>query len=234
MTRLQGNNNSRVYLILGTLIAAVLIGLTVWAVTRNQTASGATDTKVNTFNLAGEPFVGKEEAPVTLVVFEDFKCPNCKNFQDTVVPVLQEKYFGTGKAKMYNLAYPFLAQKAGLATDDSQLAAQAAKCAYDQTGNAGYENISTILFRAQGPEDQIWASRDKLVELAGSAEGVDPTKLGQCLDANTTKARVDADKKQGDDAGVNGTPSVYVNGVLVANFSADEIGKAIDAATTAK
>jgi protein-disulfide isomerase len=234
MTRLQGNASNRLPLILGTLIAAVLIGLTVWAVTRNQTASGAASTTVHNFNLAGQPFIGKEDAPISIVAFEDFKCPNCKNFMENVVPTIQQKYIDTGKAKMYILNWPFLAAKANLSPDDSVLAAQAAECAYDQTGNAGFENMSTIIFRAQGPEDQVWATKDKLVELAGSVEGVDPAKLGQCIDAGTTKARVDADKKQGDDAGVNGTPSVYVNGLFVPNFSADEIGKAIDAASTAK
>ena len=37
MTRLNGSSsNNRVFLILGTLVALLLIGITVWAVQRNQ------------------------------------------------------------------------------------------------------------------------------------------------------------------------------------------------------
>ncbi len=77
----------------------------------------------------------------------------------------------------------------------------------------------------------MWATKDKLVELSGSVDGLDPAKMRICLDTDATKARVEADKQQAVNAGVNGTPSVFVNGVLVPNFSAEEIGKAIDAAS---
>ncbi|AWN24124.1 disulfide bond formation protein DsbA [Deinococcus irradiatisoli] len=228
MTRLKGESNNRSFLILGTLVAVLLIGLTVWAVQRGQTTSSTGD--VQTFDLTNQPMLGQADAPVTLVAFEDFKCPNCKNFEENIFPTIQQKYLDTGKAKMYKINFPFLADQ--LPTNDSVLAAQAAECAYDQTGSQGYEGMSTILFRAQGDESQVWATKDKLVELSGSVDGLDPAKMRECLDSDATKTRVEADKQQAIKAGVNGTPSVFVNGKLVQNFSADEIGKAIDAANT--
>ena len=44
MTRLQGNNQNRTVLVIGTLIAAVLIALAVFAVRSNPEGSGSTAT----------------------------------------------------------------------------------------------------------------------------------------------------------------------------------------------
>ena len=225
MTRLQGNSNNRTFLIIGTLVAILLIAVTVWAVQRNQTSSAAAGTQ--TFDLTGQPFIGQASAPVTLVAFEDFKCPVCKQFEETVYPTIKQKYLDTGKAKLYKITYPFLADS--LPVNDSVLAGEAAECAYDQTGNAGYEGMSTILFRAQGDETTVWATKDKLVELSGSVDGLDPAKMRVCLDSDATKARVEADKQQALKAGVRGTPSLFVNGQLT-TASVDALSQAIDAA----
>ncbi len=135
MTRLKGDpSNNRSFLILGTLVAVLLIGLTIWAVQRGQTPSGAVGA-AKTFDLSNQPMLGQADAPVTLVAFEDFKCPNCKNFEENIFPAIQQKYIDTGKAKLYKINFPFLADR--LPTNDSLLAAQAAECAYDQTGSQG-------------------------------------------------------------------------------------------------
>lgn len=214
-------------LVVGTILAALLIGLGLWWMSRNQNKADTAGPNT-TFDFAGQPFLGKADAPVKMVVFEDFKCPNCKQFEDRIFPEIQKKYVDTGKVQVYKINYPFLASH--LPTDDSKLAAQAAECAYDQKGNDGYNGMSTILFRAQGSEAVVWATKDKLVELAGSVDGIDPDKFKTCLESDATKARVEADKKQGDAAGVQGTPSVFVNGQIIPEFTADNISKAIDAA----
>lgn len=225
MTRLQGENNNRTPLIMGTLLVALLIGLGLWFMSRNQTASGP----AKTFDFTGQPSIGKADAPVKMVVFEDFKCPNCKQFEETIFPAVKEKYVDTGKVQVYKINYPFLADH--LPTNDSLLAAQAVECVYDQKQSEGFNDYAAILFRAQGDERVVWATKDKLVELAGSVDGLDVDKFKTCMDTDATKARVEADKKQGDAAGVQGTPSVFVDGKVVEMFTAENIGKAIDAAS---
>ncbi|MFC4453248.1 DsbA family protein [Deinococcus sonorensis] len=209
---------NRTVLVIGTLIAAVLIALAVLALRPGGAPSGT-----KTFDLDGQPFLGQASAPVTLVVFEDYKCPNCKNFEDNTMPTLQSKYLDTGKIKLYRINFPFIGP-------DSTTAAEAAECAYDQKGNDGYNQLSTLIFRAQGEETEQWATKDRLVTLAGYVDGLDADKLRSCLDSEATKDRVAADTAQANKAGVTGTPSVFVNGVLVSNYSADSVSAAIDKA----
>ena len=236
MTRLSGNNQNRSVLLIGTVIAVVLIALALFAV-RGRPAGGAnTNTRAVNFNYATLPFAGQESAPVSVLVVEDFKCPVCKQFEETVAPELRTKYVDSGQAKMYALVWPFLAQVVGLPTDDSKIAAQAGKCVYDQRGNDGFGAYKSILFRAQGDESTVWATKDRLKELAQNVEGLDQTAFATCLDTDATAARVDADEKQATDANVTGTPTVFVNGKVVTGSNGQnswqlaDIGAAIDAA----
>lgn len=202
MTRLNAKSSNRNVLLIVTVVAVVLIAVVVFAV---RPGSSAARSGTETFNLAGQPFLGQDSAKVNVVVFEDFKCPNCKNFEEGSMPSIISKYVDTGKAKVYKLNFPFIGP-------DSTTAAEAAECAYLQKGNAGYTTFSTYLFRAQGDETTQWASASKMNDLAGSVEGLDLTKFKTCLDSAATKAQVDADTAQANKAGVAGTPSIFVNG----------------------
>ncbi|GHF48164.1 protein-disulfide isomerase [Deinococcus metalli] len=233
MTRLQGTNSNRTVLVIGTLVAVVLIALALFAV-RGKPAPGAGLSP--NFNLDGAPFAGQASAPVSVVVVEDFKCPICKNFEDTIAPELKTKYVDTGKVKLYSLVWPFLATTRGLATDDSKLAGQAARCVYDQTGNDGFNAYKAILFRAQGDESTVWATKTRLKDLAANVEGLDQSKFATCLDTDATAARVEADRQQVEKAGVNHTPTVFVNGKEVmgngqSSYQLADVSAAIDAAS---
>lgn len=215
-------------LIIGTLIAAALIALALFAV-RGGRGAPTTDGPTANFTYANLPYVGQENAPVSVVVVEDFKCPACKSFEETAAPELRSKYVDTGKVKMYSLIYPFLAER--LPEDDSKYAAQAARCVYNQGGNAGFQAYKEILFRAQGAESGIWASKARLKELAGSLD-IDQAQFATCLDTNATQAQAEADKQEAAAAGVTGTPTVFVDGqrVQVQSDYVKDISAAIDAA----
>ena len=226
MTRLSGNNQNRSVLIIGTLIAAALIALALFAVRGKQ---AATTGEAQTFTYANLPYAGQASAPVNVVVVEDFKCPACKGFEETAAGELRSKYVGTGKVKMYSLIYPFLAER--LPEDDSLYAAQAARCVYTQGKNDAFNTYKEILFRAQGPESEVWATKSRLKELAASLD-IDQTKFAACLDNDETKAQAEADKQEAVKVGVSGTPAIFVNGkrVNVQNDYVKDVSAAIDEA----
>lgn len=227
MTRLSGNNQNRTMLIVGTLIAAALIGLALFAA---RGPRAATTGEAQTFTYANLPYAGQANAPVNVVIVEDFKCPACKAFEDTAAAEIRNKYVGTGKIKMYTATYPFLAEVAKLTEDDSKYAAQAARCVYRQGKNDAFNTYKEILFRAQGPESEVWASKSRLKELASSLD-IDQAAFATCLDNDETAAEVDAIEKEVNAAGVTGTPTIFVNGkrVVLEKDYVSEISAAIDA-----
>lgn len=216
---------NRAVLLLTLAVAAALLAFMILR------PAQATRTEVD---VRGLPRLGLENAPVTVVVVEDFKCPVCKLFEEEVAPALKTRYVDTGKAKVYSLIFPFLGKKFNLNPDDSVLAAQAAKCMLDLGGNDGFQAFKTRLFRAQGDEATVWLTRERLTELAQSVEGIDQAQFQTCLTTNATLEQVTADEKQALSARVNGIPSVFVNGQAVdwrsMNELKDNLFQAIDTA----
>lgn len=217
MTRLNPKSSNRGVLVIATLVAVILIAVVAFAVRPGGSAS------TKSFDLSGQPLLGQDSAKVTMVVFEDFKCPNCKNFEDNTMPTLQSKYIDTGKVKLYKLNFPFIGP-------DSTTAAEAAECAYLQTGSKGYNQLATLLFRDQKDEQTVWATPTELEKLGGYVDGLDAAKFKTCVESNATKAQVDADTAQANKAGVNATPSVFVNGVLSKDYSPATVSAIIDKA----
>ncbi|AZI41655.1 DsbA family protein [Deinococcus psychrotolerans] len=212
-------------LVIGTLLAAVLIAAVVFFLRPSDQTSSA----VRTFDLTGQPLLGQADAPVTMVIVEDFKCPACRAFEASVLPQLISKYVDSGTLKVASLTWPFLAKARNLPVDDSLLAAEAAECVYDQQESAGYFAYSKLLFGSQEDETRVWATKDKLKQLASGLEKLDQTKFGQCLDSDATKARVLSDQKQILAAGVSSTPSIFVGGKLVTQNSLEAISTAVEA-----
>lgn len=207
-------------LVLATLAVLVIavLGFVLW-----QGRGGSSPAKsANAFDLSGQPTLGAANAPVTVVAFEDFKCPACQRYDQTVFPQIQSKYIDTGKIRYAFFNFPFIGP-------DSVTAAVAGECVVDQKP-ALFWPYSHVLYRAQKDERTQWATPAYLVELAGLVDGIDTTELRACIDAQRTLERVNADRQRGLDAGVRGTPSVYVNGQLVENASYAGISQAIDAA----
>jgi protein-disulfide isomerase len=96
----------------------------------------------------------------------------------------------------------------------SCLLAYASECAHQQ----GYwEAMGDALFAQGGDFD-----REQLVALA-SQLGVDTDRFTQCIDAPETKARIMADAQVGIDAGVDGTPTFFLNGHRVVGSRDSEL-----------
>jgi protein-disulfide isomerase len=67
--------------------------------------------------------------------------------------------------------------------------------------------------------DKMFGNQQKLAvaDLKATAKdiGLDSAKFDKCLDGGEKKAAVQGDQKAGSEAGVNGTPAFFVNGVFI-------------------
>ena len=143
------------------------------------------------------PARGPEAAKVTIVEFSDFQCPYCGR-EAPVVEKLMKEY--DGKVKLVFRQYPLdfhpFAEKA----------AEAGMCAADQN-------------KFWPLHDKMFGNQEKLAveDLKSYAKelGLDSVKFDKCLDSGEKKAAVAADQKAGSDAGVNGTPAFFINGIFI-------------------
>ena len=156
------------------------------------------DTKVYPVKPGDAPSKGPANAPLVLVVFSDFQCPFCKRVEPTLAEV-EKHYPGKVRVVWKNYPLPF--------HDNAEPAAEAAMAA-DAQGK--FWPMHDRLF------DNNTALDRESLESYAAAIGLDLPRFRADLDAGRWKARIEADKQEGSDLGVVGTPAVFINGRKIA------------------
>ena len=146
-------------------------------------------------SVAGEPFKGSEKAPVTIVKFEDFHCPFCKQVQPTFNELLS-RY--DGKIRLVHKDLPLESIH-----PQARPAAEAARCAYEQGKFWEYHDK----LYANSPK----ASADDLNSYAKELD-LNVHSFDRCLTSGKYKAVVQQDLKEGAQLGLTGTPTIFING----------------------
>lgn len=147
-------------------------------------------------DIEGRPYLGPEDAPVTIVEFTDYECPFCaRHFKETLPDLLRE-YEGSIRYVILNLPiaslHPF-AQQAG----------EAAECAHDQGRFWEYHDL---LFQNQGALDRL-----SLKTYAREIE-LDMEVFNTCLDSGAKTQLVLDDIQDALSYGVSATPTFFING----------------------
>src|SRR6478609_1997152 len=57
-----------------------------------QANNGAPSVDVKNIKTDGDPYIGDKNAPNTMVLFYDYQCPFCQQFEQAVSPKLIENY----------------------------------------------------------------------------------------------------------------------------------------------
>jgi protein-disulfide isomerase len=213
-------------IIAGAVVAVLVVVVAVTALVQSgRNATSDTSATPGNFSGTGSTSVvlGQASAPVTVTVFEDFQCPICQQFETSVGPTLTSlRDAGTVKVEYRSIA--FLDRMSS--TEYSTRALNAAACVRDSAPDA-FEKFHTALFENQPPENTAGLPDSKLIELAkaSGATNVDACITDQRFKDWTVKV-TDAASKDG----VNGTPTVRVNGEDLVNPSADQLKQAVEKA----
>ncbi|MDF1522895.1 MAG: thioredoxin domain-containing protein [Trueperaceae bacterium] len=170
-------------------------------------------------DVSGQPVLGQADAPVTVTVFEDFRCPGCQAFELNVMPGIRRDHVEAGEVRVVYMNLPVLGP-------ESEYVARIGECVYRQSNEAFWE-MKAPLYRAQGE----LANGRRAVELALTyAPGIDAGALDACLAEPSSLEDVRADAATAAALGLRSTPSVLVDGVLVSSPSEAVVRAAIDAA----
>jgi protein-disulfide isomerase len=172
--------------------------------------------------------IGNPNAKVQVEVYEDFQCPSCKLYTDDAEKQLfQSVYISSGQVYYVERLFPFI--DSGSITKESHQAANASMCALEQGRFWDYHDI---LFANQGAEN-VGAFSDKRLQAFAESLGLDMTSFDKCFSTNKYSADIEVDYQMGIAAGVNSTPSVFVNGTeITPGFrpTYDQLKSAIDTA----
>ena len=155
--------------------------------------------------------LGDPNAPVVIDIFEDFQCSSCKLFTENYEPLIIEYLVDTGKARLVFHNYPFLDGDGAGNGGNSDRAANATMCASEQ--NRFWDMQAIIFANLTGEYSGNFS--DKALKTMAEAIGLDTASFNDCFDSNKYKDQIQADFDLGQEMGVTGTPSAFVNGVKV-------------------
>ncbi|HXU45387.1 MAG TPA: thioredoxin domain-containing protein [Thermoanaerobaculia bacterium] len=157
------------------------------------------------------PAKGPKEAPVTIVEFSDFQCPFCGKLTPTIDQVTQT--YGD-KVRLVFRQFPLNFHQF------AQKAAEASLCANEQ---GKFWDLHDAMFKNQND-----LAVDKLKAKAAEL-GLKADQFNSCLDSGKYVAQITEDQKAGSEAGVSGTPALFVNGRFISGaVPYTEIAKVVD------
>jgi len=160
-----------------------------------------------------QPSRGNANAPVTVIMFTDFQCSACA----AVHPALQKVL------KSYADKIRFVVRDFPL-TQIHKNAFQAALAANAADAQGKFFEYVEILYQNQAKLDD-----ESLVQYA-SRLGLDVKRFEADLKSKRFAPLVERDLADGKTYGITGTPTIYVNGVKIRTFSAENIKRAIERA----
>src|SRR6266487_2675945 len=173
----------RMWVSIGAAVLLVIAGLAGWAVYSSQ--------RSDSFNTPAHATAGGDglvigSGPATVDVYLDFMCPHCTEFEDSAGGTLDQ--FST--------------------TQYSTRSSAASGCASDAGKLADYVKV---LYANQPPENSPGLTDDEIIRLAGTV-GVSGSGFSNCVHDGKYKSWVTHVTDKATERGVNGTPTVYVNG----------------------
>ncbi len=168
--------------------------------------------------------------PVTVVIYEDFQCPVCKQFEAANGTFLNDQV-KSGKITVQYRPFAFLDNSSS--TKYATRAMNAAMCTLDQGGVAAYKKMHDILYLNQPAEGGAGLPDSSLIGFAKQA-GV--TGLDSCVKSQRFAPWIAKAKAKGEAAKVTGTPTVVIKGKTVTGVGGGvpqvaDLQKAITAAS---
>ena len=184
-------------------VAIAVIAVSALSFDSTNTVMENTDTNLSVSPLSfsnlitsDTPLKGDPSAPITLIEFGDFQCPNCGRFARDTSPQIEASYVESGQVSMAFKHFTVIGP-------DSKTAAMASQCANDQ---GMFWEFHDELYNNQGPENSGWANKDNLKQVASNM-GLDKQSFDSCLDSNKYQSLVEDDLNLAKQIKFTGTPS---------------------------
>ncbi|MCF8508400.1 MAG: thioredoxin domain-containing protein [Hyphomonadaceae bacterium] len=158
-----------------------------------------------------DPYIGRKDAPITIVEFSDYDCGVCKAAVPWVMAQVDDR----------RSDIKVIVKESAVRGEDSRRAAIAAMAAHQQ---GKYRDMHVALMKA--PANAYTPAN---LEMIAQSVGLDIARWKKDMaDANLIK-RVDRSVEEFDMAGLQGTPSFLINGRFVGGFGQEELESLIEA-----
>jgi len=171
------------------------------------------------------PIYGDEDADLELHVYDDFACPACQDFVLNHKPTIISEYVDEGLVNIHHYDWPIPTHNRW-----SSEMANTARAVQDLEGEDEFFEFTRLLY-----ENQADISVDRMNQLLEELE-LDE-QADEILERGSNSVYqpvIDADRQNGDERGVEGTPTVFLDGddvesERIPSFDAETISGVLDA-----
>lgn len=154
------------------------------------------------YNIIPDKMSSHEKGKVRMMIFFDFFCPHCHQFDSVVVPLLQREY--GDKLKITSMGYPIIYEDSVIPIEAYELAKAAGKG----------EEMKRGIFDAIYYQRKDGANHDVLVSIAKSI-GLNVEKFQKDLKAGVKKKAVLEGRELAKSYGARSTPTVILDGNII-------------------
>lgn len=179
------------------------------------TAAIAND-KIHLKIASGWHWMGRDDAPVTIVEFTDYQCPFCRKFHTETFAQLKKNYIDTGKVRFVSRDLPLNIHP------NAEKAAEAAWCAGEQ--NKYWELRDAMIINSAD------LSPDAIVRYA-LVNAIDIPSFKACTDAEKYKAEIKQGSTDAAAFSINGTPSFVIGKTATDVIDGDRVVGALPVST---
>jgi protein-disulfide isomerase len=201
-----------------------LARLSKWDISKDPAELISTDSR---------PMRGNSQAKVTIINFDDLECPYCARMHAQLFPDTLDRY--KGQIKIVYKDYPLIEIHpwALHAAIDANCLASQNSTAYWNYVDYLHTHGDDVTGPQRDPAKSV-AMLDKLARDEGQHSKLDAGKLDACL-AKQDESTVRASMKEGDALGVDGTPTLFINGErLTGALPESQVWMSIDRALKAE
>ena len=200
------------YWIVALIIIIISSTVIVWYLLLNDDQTSPDNNPQDASELINEKserlLIGQESAPVTIIKYIDFKCPNCYRFMQQAGSEIIDDYVDIGRANFEIRVLPYLGA-------DSRLAAEGAYCANEQNKFVDYhDSVYKYLednYYSEGKnlDDDVF-NPDSLNIIAQISD-LDISTFETCISNEEKSNQVDEDLALSEAERVTGTPTIIIS-----------------------
>jgi protein-disulfide isomerase len=194
-------------IVIAIVVVVVVVGLGALVLAKNNSApSTAKALPATVTDQGGGVTAGKDTAPVTLNLWEDFQCPICKQFESVNAAQIATM---TDAGAIKVIYHPLSFLDNNFNNDASVLAANAFGCSATYGLQQKYHNT---IFANQPPREGTGYTNDQLIQW-GKDIGITSSDFASCVNGGTYNDWVSQVESSGTTNGITGTPTIFINGV---------------------
>lgn len=169
-------------------------------------------------NKRGAIVLGSDQAPIEMLLFEDFQCSHCQLFSRQILSRIQERYIDTDRVRCFLVPLPLL--------PGSRAVANAALTVFEDAPNRLFPFLEMCF--THFPKEKV--TDQALLDVAERVGGLDLEKIEMCIQERCYYSDIDKNLKKARNLMKKNVlvPSLYINGKPVSTSSFEAISLEIE------